>query len=351
MKKGISIFLTIIIVCFMGINSIQVSAKEIRNDSKEECEMRVNKQRWYEWAWKVLQYVGGKVNWDSKTPSYKAGVNMDQCSSGAHTFNNGSNAGKLKHDITVRKISNDEIDCFVENSNPLNWGKKALIAYYNPSGKELGNKSVTHEQHYYLNPSGSGNFTAEFSTANNDTWNCYIHYWHYDGENGKSLLTSNNDSELEFYRIGERVYRIPSDSYKRECVSREYENPKEVISLNELLEQMYDEKTGHYVKQYKDYNVGECIGIEEKIKDIYYNSTLNITYFVFDTVEGECEWGFEGDLTKEFEKEQIIKFRFEVVEEYKDEHIVVENLNYILEGTKQIEDGRTPNIKEYIWVE
>ena len=113
----------------------------------------------------------------------------------------------------------------------------------------------------------------------------------------------------------------------------------------------YDEKTGHYVKQYKDYNVGECIGIEEKIKDIYYNSTLNITYFVFDTVEGECEWGFEGDLTKEFEKEQIIKFRFEVVEEYKDEHIVVENLNYILEGTKQIEDGRTPNIKEYIWVE
>ena len=120
MKKGISIFLTIIIVCFMGINSIQVSAKEIRNDSKEECEMRVNKQRWYEWAWKVLQYVGGKVNWDSKTPSYKAGVNMDQCSSGAHTFNNGSNAGKLKHDITVRKISNDEIDCFVENSNPLN---------------------------------------------------------------------------------------------------------------------------------------------------------------------------------------------------------------------------------------
>lgn len=42
MKKGISIFLTIIIVCFMGINSIQVSAKEIRNDSKEECEMRVN---------------------------------------------------------------------------------------------------------------------------------------------------------------------------------------------------------------------------------------------------------------------------------------------------------------------
>ncbi len=339
MKKNKII--SLVLVCLIVFSNITFACAVESN----EYETSLRTVNWYKLAWKILKSVGGNYTWDTKTPTYSTGDNMDHCSSGSHLFNEGENQGKVKHDVSVRNISNDELTSFVENSNPLTWTRKALISYYDSNGREIGNKSVTHEQFYSINPSGSGTFRVEFSTAQEHKWNCHIEYWHYDDYNGVSRTASIND--VNFYKTSNKIYKIPSESHNNSMVqSKKNAN---YLSMNMLLNQLYDAKLHTFVSDFKDYNIGDEIIFEDTIKNIYYDHNIYATIFVFDTNNEQVEWPFAGDLMNRYSVGQKLSLKFKIVEEYSDDNITIEKLDYIMDGLENIENNLYPNIENYLY--
>lgn len=332
--------ISLILVCMIiFVNSTFAYAVE-----SNQSEIDIMDINWNKLAWKVLKVIGGSYFWDTKTASNSTGANMDQCSLATHSFNDGDTGGKLRHDIYVRNISNDELTSFVENSNPLTWFNKALISYYNPNRYEIGNKSVTHEQYYSINPTGSGTFEVEFSTAQNHTWNCYVQYWHYDDYNGVSKTAPING--VNFYKTSNKIYKIPSDSHNNSIQNK---NNVSCISMNELLSQLYDNELKTFVSDFKDYNIGNKITFEDIIKNIYYDNSKDVTIFTFDTNNGQVEWPFTGNLINSYSIGQKLTLKFEIVEEYSDDYITIEQLDYIKDGLINLDNNLYPNIENYLY--
>jgi hypothetical protein len=124
----------------------------------------------------------------------------------------------------------------------------------------------------------------------------------------------------------------------------------EPLDINMLTEQIYDKGLNRFVYCFKDFNIGNKILFSNNIRQIYFDSNENATFFILRSVDNNesIKWGFTGDLTKNYRIGDKLELEFEVIEKYSDESITFEILDYIEDGLEKINNQSYLDINDYL---
>lgn len=155
-----------------------------------------------------------------------------------------------------------------------------------------------------------------------------------------------NNALLENYSYNNTVFTIPQqEAFKNN--NTKSKPKKSVLTINDLLNDMFDEELQEYVHSLKSFNTGDSIIVSDTITDIYYDSDNQTTSFGFDYLDkmdseiSKVYWEFVGDLRNQFSIGDSVSFKTEVV--YIDRDLNLESLD-ILGFTTNV----TPNIDSYL---
>uniref|UniRef100_UPI004056D791 hypothetical protein n=1 Tax=Agathobacter sp. TaxID=2021311 RepID=UPI004056D791 len=75
---------------------------------------------------------------------------------------------------------------------------------------------------------------------------------------------------------------------------------------------------------------------------------FHAVYICFDGDNGLVSWPFSGNLTERFKKGDTLSLLFSVVEEYQDDNIIFENLDYFAEGAEALQNSTYLSIDSYL---
>lgn len=262
-------------------------------------------------------------------------------STGGIKFNSGENGASIQLKVNLGK-SNLHLDAF-PNIDPLHWNEQLSFILTSPDNKDVVSKTLTHNQHaLFDSESPYGEYTARFIDESSLVWNCYLTLTDWDVESRSSLnATYTIDPDTE------QVYFIPSAEHLAPADSSETFSSK-TLDTNMLLEQFFDNQIDNYVTSLKDYNIGDKVYFSDTIKNVEYDSEEDCTYISFDSSTGVVSWPFDGDLTARFKTNDTLSLTFSVVEDFSDENIVFENLDYFVDGYTALQQDSYLSIDNYL---
>ncbi|MFD1926512.1 hypothetical protein ACFSFY_00295 [Sporosarcina siberiensis] len=154
------------------------------------------------------------------------------------------------------------------------------------------------------------------------------------------------DTLLENNFDNKSVFTIPQQAAFKN-INTESKSKKSVLSINDFLNDMFDEELQEYVYSLKSFNVGDSIIVNDTITNIYYDSDNQTTSFGFDYLDktyskiSQVYWEFVGDLRNQFSIGDSVSFKTEVVDIDRDRNL--ESLD-ILGFTTNV----TPNVESYL---
>ena len=331
-KRKLGVLLSVLTVSTLGISSLKaVNAVDYLALAQNAL-------------WQVAKYASS--SWFNRKPSIKKGSNYVTSGTGDLKFNEEIGAS-VKVNINLGK-SKLEVDAFAQ-TDFLNWFDKIAVTLTAPNGgKDVINRSVTHNQHsYYNSASPYGTYTLRFTDTDKCKWDCYYtltdfskaksvsHYQNIYNEDGLRVKSVYNASNKKSYIIAD------GDASLRKSA------PNKVLSADELNNQFYDEHKKIFVNALKDYDIGDKVMFSDVISEVEYNEKDNYTLFTFKTEDSNIHWPFAGDLTSHYKKGDTLNLNLKVVEEYRYADNIFENLDYCMDGMRLQEKNAFPNIYDY----
>lgn len=219
-------------------------------------------------------------------------------------------------------------------------------------GRDKINKSVTTGQsasYKSTSADSKGTWRIRFVENDHKKWNCWIVMYDYSGYSlaAKEVYTDNSNQSIvtpTFYKANDKTYIIPSKGHKQTVAV--LKNKK--LTMKDLATQTFDITTKTFVQSFENYNNGDSIIFEDRIKKIKYNKDGNFTEFTFEGQDGEdVNWAFDKDLTQKYKLGQILNLKFKVVTDYTDNNINVETLDYVQDGINAQTNGKYVDINNY----
>ena len=188
-----------------------------------------------------------------------------------------------------------------------------------------------------------GTYRAMFSEEGSNKWDCGAVLYNYNA--ATTSLMNVDDNNIIFNADKTRYYIRPSASEETVQLC----NVQKDFSVSDLYNQFYDNKLQDFVYVLKDLAIGDVIHVKDVISGISYDAENNRTILEFDTKFGTAKWPFDGDLTSIYSVGNRLEFEFEVVNEYEDETMTFENINYFKEAYAKLTDATVSlNISDYI---
>lgn len=274
-------------------------------------------------------------------------------STGSIGFNNAGSSGygsSAKHVVYINGIG-QLFDTWPETS-ALHWLEKLSVIITDESnGNDVVSKTATHEQHVYYTATHHGNYTVRWVDDAKMKWDLWLTVWDaaYGGLPNGSNMSQIADGQIQTVRnlAGEEkkvkrykgsYYFIPSNEHKN---NSQFDKNKS-LSIIDLQDQLYDNVVGKEVEQFKNYNSGDIIYVEDTIQTVEYDQENNRTIFGFEAKDDEVvRWAFNGDLTDNFNVGKELKLGLTVVPIFDE----FETLDY-LEKAKA--SDKAPELDDYL---
>lgn len=302
---------------------------------------------WKDWAYDALWYIAKRISsgFFTKTPVRNITEQRIELTTGAIEYNTGdvgtssyidvqakTDASSINMDVTL-KASTDFLNALSDTIS---------VTLTKPNGTYGINQVLGHNGmavYSIKNSNDLGKHRATF-TENDDTkWDCGVIVYDYNVSSVSQMSEVYNDNYITDNNHA-RYYLIPSESQSSESVVQVY-NYGDINSytVEEVYNQFYDQGLGEFVYILRDHNIGDEVVVSDVISNIAYDEDLNRTIFEFETKYGAAKWPFDGNLCTQYHKGEIVKFRFDVVSEFKTEDIEFENINYFVDAYRKLNDS------------
>lgn len=290
-------------------------------------------------VWKLIKAGSNKlIDVPGKTEYAEGWVRK---STGGINFNSEENGASIQIPVNLGK-SNLNMDAF-PYIDPLHWNEKLSFILTSPENTDVISKTLTHNQHaFYDSASPYGEYTARFIEDSQLTWNCYVTLTDWDV--GARAIT---DNDYLIKPTTDQVYLIPSNEHLAPAKAPN-SNSTPILNTNQLLNQFFDNNIDNYVTSLKDYNIGDIVHFSDTIKNIEYDSNNDCTYISFDSSTGTVSWPFQGNLTNRFNTNDTISLEFSVVEDFSNQNITFENINYFVDGYAALQQNSYLSIDDYL---
>lgn len=240
---------------------------------------------------------------------------------------------------------------------PGNFNKKIGIAIYRASNwTRVAGNNVYSGEGVTAGRMSSGEYKIIYNIHDPIKWDLGVFYFintppctqciPLEEPQPYAIEDKQNNALLENYSYNNTVFTIPQqEAFKNN--NTKSKPKKSVLTINDLLNDMFDEELQEYVHSLKSFNTGDSIIVSDTITDIYYDSDNQTTSFGFDYLDkmdseiSKVYWEFVGDLRNQFSIGDSVSFKTEVV--YIDRDLNLESLD-ILGFTTNV----TPNIDSYL---
>lgn len=268
-------------------------------------------------------------------------------STGDIGFNNNGGSGygaSTKFQVYVNEIG-QLIDAWPE-TNILNYLEKlSIIITDEQKGTDVVSKTATHQQHIMYTANHHGYYTVRWVDEDKMKWDLWLNVWDkaYGGIGTSSAtqihtLENAAGDQIKAKKINGSYYFIPSTDHKS---SQKFDENKS-LSMIDIQNQLYDNVLQKDVNQFKNYNVGDKLTLDDSIQSIEYDTQTNSTIIGFKGKDDALvRWAFNGDLTKEYAEGDVLKLKLTVVTEASE----FESLDFIQEATS---NTKAPEITDYL---
>lgn len=287
-----------------------------------------------------------------KSPTISTGNNYVTSSTGSIYFNKDKYGASVKINVNLSK-SNMLIETWA-TTTPANYLStiSVILTANKGSGKDVINKSITIKQlAVYITQSPYNTYLLRFVQNSKESWNCYYKLTDYDKQippgyqkvNNINTAISSEGKSVDYVKSDKGIYMIPSATHDH--TETNYKNNVNTLTMEQLNKQFYDIENDTFVYDLKDYAVGDRLVFEDIINDISYDAKTNTSKLSFKDGESLIVWEFANDLRSQYKKGDEIKLGFNVVEEFKQNGMIFENLDYL---TKVTNNETPPNINDYL---
>lgn len=311
-------------ICYAS-NSNEYSAITLNTNQSERASWTatIKALKW------ILVKADGKLFY--RKPNSSSTSSSVTTSSGTVVYGKDAQRTKFVFNIDSKK----KLDLWAQ-TNFSNWTGKITIFVENSSGKQVAGKTVTHNQHIFTTVP-AGKYSCYYVGPNKQKWDSWLNI----ANTSKNI----SESSVVIDYTNNKSYTIPSSTHTA-ALSLVNHN---TLDASELDSEFYDEILGTYVNMSKHFDIGDDIIFEDTIDKIEYIAEENKTVFKFAMKNGdELSFPFSNDLTKNFAIGDKIKLNFKISEEFKNENITFQNLDYILEVQKGLDNNIYPNIQDYL---
>lgn len=354
--KFISLFLTIVLSLSFTIPAMAADADSKKQDNShgiwgvEESNAPAAANYLWKATFKATKWGLVKIN---NALFYRdpivndSGGNWVSSSSGSVSFGNGTDDVRRVKFTTTVSTSHNRLNVFAQTS-VLGWLDTITIFIENSSGTEVYGGQVTHNQHIYTDFNLPLNtYTTYYVCSNNRKWDCWIYRYDYTDDYSRSIdLCDMTASNMIYNPDTQKSYIIPSDNFIPN--SRNTRN-ETILTAQDLVNEFYDTKLNCSVNNLKNYDVGDVIYVNDLITDLKYDDDTDVTTIYFgNTADGSFSWPFAGDLRSQFNVNDELTFKFNIVEEYATNEYTFETLDYFLESYSLITDGLAVDIEDYL---
>ncbi|GEN85152.1 hypothetical protein SLU01_34640 [Sporosarcina luteola] len=217
------------------------------------------------------------------------------------------------------------------------WTKKIGIAVIRNSNMDIvpgSGKNVGHGEGVTVRNMWPGGYTVLFNIHDPIKWNVGVMYFinrppceqclPLDGPQPYELEEQKNNMMLQknyFDFENNRVFNIPQqEAFKENNTNSNLKTKKTIFSINDLMNDHFDEVLQDYVHSLKSFNIGDSIIVSDTITDIYYDSEKQTTSLGFDYSDkrdsnkiSKIYWEFAGDLMSQFSIGDSVSFKTEVI--------------------------------------
>lgn len=344
MKKIISCILS---CALLGTNEISLTNKTqtdtninnrcLQNDITANDMEAITTIDWTDWIYTAIKWVIYKVDNTlyNVNASKTYGSDFIRVSPGSINYNNGTNGPSSYIDLVAISPYGNNMTITVSATCSFLVGLTNVIAVTltKPNGtyainQTLGMNGIA--TYTFTTASQEGIYRSTYSTVNNQKWTPTSTL--YDNSAPSSKLGSEQEIIIDYKN--NKYYLIPSDPATQKKAFK-----KQMISVDELYEQFWDDKRNDYVYKLSDYDPGDTIRVKDSVKSIVYEREYKRTVISFGTRRGEAYWPFDGDLTDHIKAGDEMLFEFKVIDEYKTAQYDFETLDYFKEAEKRLYDS------------
>lgn len=359
--KVVSLILAVVlsISCALPAMAIKVDAQKLDNthgtslvdDSNLVAVSETAVPTKYLWkaAFSAVKWILVKIDGAlfDRDPQITDGSNWMATSSGSVSFGNGTgDVRRVKYPTDI-SISNNKLDVFAQ-TGILGWLDTITIFIEDSSGQEVYGGQVTHNQHIFTDDDlPLGNYTIYYVDSDNREWDCWLYRFDFTESASRSAMSSDvTASNMVYNPVTQKSYVIPSDISKSGGKIKRSGN---ILTAQDLVNEFHDDKLNCSVNRMKDYDIGDTIYVTDVITDLQYDAGKDTTTVYFGkTADGSFSWPFAGNLCDQFSVNDVLTFRFTVVEEYAVDEYSFETLDYFMESYGLIADGTAANIEDYL---
>jgi hypothetical protein len=227
----------------------------------------------------------------------------------------------------------DSIYAFGLTSPVNSWTKKiGIMIRRDSSGVIVAGGNVGHDEGITAYRMSTGNYTVIYNIHDPIKWNLGVFYFFNNPpctqclptEGPKPLALDEQQSNNLYHFKNNLSFIIPQqEAFKENNTNSKLK--KSFLTINDLLNDHFDEELQDYAHSLKSFNVGDSIIVSDTITDIYYDSDKNATSLGFDywdkTSSNEISkiyWEFNGDLMSRFSIGDSVSFKTEVISINKD---------------------------------
>ncbi|MCI6573585.1 MAG: hypothetical protein PT944_00645 [Actinomycetaceae bacterium] len=336
-----------------------LSEKAVRSDDEElGYESRAGIP-WWSVGWYVVKRAGSWV---------EAQINLD----GQSTVSSNSmylvsptidfNSGNIRGEFYFRpNITSGMSTVYMHGHRlfALDVFSKMSLTLANPRGTTVATNTVSSNQYlvYKLRKNDpSGSWKAQYITTSRTTWQNYLRVT--AGSRTSSTSRGSVPDKQVVYSDNNRLLvsgnQIRNRDSGQDCFKCRSVSVDKVISHSDLERQFRDDANS-VVDQMRDYSPGETVLVSSPIVEIAYDAKSNATSFVFEIgnqsnqrAGTKVTWWFAGNLTGKYRVGDSPLFSFKVVELGKSNGVTFEGLDYFEEALALQEQGKYPQIDNYI---
>lgn len=267
--------------------------------------------------------------------------------------------------MTVKLRDNADTIYAFGKLGPLNTiaGNKVNIMITGPNGKDtvLADQRLQSDEGISIRYKAPGDYRVRFSPLTNKKWNFIVFYFFNQPPCTQCLPLEKqpaqlNDIAQDYYFNEKMFYTLPKqESFlkdsKNETGKRKGDSFK---SINDLMNDSYDETLDDYVHSFKSYNIGDTITVSDKIAYLVYDVETNITSVGFDYLDktnsnltDKVYWDFAGDLRNRFSTGDNILLNVKVVPINQENHLeTLDILGFQSEDVPFIDDFLVSNLQK-----
>ncbi|MFD7521223.1 hypothetical protein [Paenibacillus chitinolyticus] len=271
---------------------------------------------WGSIAWKIISYTSNTLY--SVEPSYETGPYGYRIGLGSIGFNNKGNSGfGATAKVNARLQAAGEEFTARATSDWTNFTGKLAVSFIDLRDNSIPkSQTITSGQSaiYPVNHNNA-NFDILFSNTKSDNWALYVigsSYYNSFGvlDDSKRDVFDGKGKRFESETINGNFHIIPSKSH----IESNKIDKNAPLNMQQLNEQGYDREAQTFVDTLKDFDAGDVINFTDKVKKVTYDSSSDVTTFVFDDGKsGAIEWPFSGKYDKKYPVGSNINLTFKVV--------------------------------------